>query len=442
MDKKLYDEDLEHNIITSMLLNNDCFERAIEKGIKKNDFYFRDTSRSFELMIDKNTNDPVAIMGWLDGEEKQSIKEAIQLHISDAPFDSWLELLLDKSAHRKLYSLSVEIPEIVSQEGTIETKIDQINSKIHENKVHKKFGSPQSVRDIIPTVIDSISNASTDQDKRIYTGFGRIDNDLQGFRNGDLVIIAGRPAMGKTTFALNIAANNLFKDKTVLVFSLEMTNEQLIKKMISADAEIHMQSFLTGGLTDDEWKKFNQSTAKFNDQHLYCYDVSPITIETLINKTKSIASSRKIDLIVIDYLQLLMTSSKAPSNSDSRAASMTYISNLLKGLAKEISCPLIALSQLNRGVEARVNDRRPILSDLRDSGSIEQDADLVLMLYRDGYYSDDPNDKSVEVICRKNRMGKVGTFNLCFEGAESRFYEAEMEAFGDIYNLDEVNSPI
>ena len=159
--------------------------------------------------------------------------------------------------------------------------------------------------------------------------------------------------------------------------------------------------FLTGGLTDDEWKKFNQSTAKFNDQHLYCYDVSPITIETLINKTKSIASSRKIDLIVIDYLQLLMTSSKAPSNSDSRAASMTYISNLLKGLAKEISCPLIALSQLNRGVEARVNDRRPILSDLRDSGSIEQDADLVLMLYRDGYYTDDPNDKSVEVICRK-----------------------------------------
>jgi replicative DNA helicase len=264
--------------------------------------------------------------------------------------------------------------------------------------------------------------------KLIKTGFKTIDNRLNGFKDGDLIVVAGRPGMGKTTWALNIATNNILNGKTVLVFSLEMTNEQLIKKIISSESGLSMKSLLTGNLTASEWNKFNSIEETLSASSLYVYDKSPITIETLVNKTKAIQSIKDIDLIVVDYLQLLMTSNKAPSNSDSRAASMTYISNLLKGLAKDVGCPVISLSQLNRGVEARV-DKRPVLSDLRDSGSIEQDADMVIMLYREEYY-DSLNTGLAEVIVRKNRLGETGDFNLAFDGATSKFLDPEEEAFG------------
>ena len=189
-----------------------------------------------------------------------------------------------------------------------------------------------------------------------------------------------------------------------------------------------MNTLLTGNLAEFEWDDFNQARKKIDDSNLFIYDKSPITIETLINKAKTIQAVQEIDLIVVDYLQLLMTSNKAPSNSDSRAASMSYISNLLKGLAKDIGCPLISLSQLNRGVEART-DKRPVLSDLRDSGSIEQDADMVIMLYRQEYY-DSLDTGLAEVIIRKNRLGETGDFELAFDGSKSKFLDAEEAAFG------------
>ena len=234
--------------------------------------------------------------------------------------------------------------------------------------------------------------------------------------------------MGKTTWALNIATENILKGKTVLIFSLEMTNEQLLKKIISSQSGLSMDTLITGNLAEFEWDDFNRAKEKIDSSNLYIYDKSPITIETLINKTKTIQAVQEIDLIVVDYLQLLMTSNKAPSNSDSRAASMTYISNLLKGLAKDIGCPLISLSQLNRGVEART-DKRPVLSDLRDSGSIEQDADMVIMLYRQEYY-DSLDTGLAEVIIRKNRLGETGEFELAFDGSKSQFMDAEEAAFG------------
>ena len=185
---------------------------------------------------------------------------------------------------------------------------------------------------------------------------------------------------------------------------------------------------LSGEMNQADWKVFTDFKKKLSQTNLYVYDKSPITIETMINKTKSIQAVKNIDLIVVDYLQLLMTSNKAPSNSDSRTASMTYISNLLKGLAKDIGCPLISLSQLNRGVESRT-DKRPVLSDLRDSGSIEQDADMVIMLYRGDYY-DSLETNNAEVIVRKNRMGELGDFELGFDGSLSKFLDPEDVAFG------------
>jgi replicative DNA helicase len=333
-----------------------------------------------------------------------------------------------KTANNKLLKLSKEIPEIVESRTTIEEKIDQVNQSLIDNKIIKNIGTPKPVSDILDSVEEEIRLAGTEDQNVISTGFGEIDEKIKGFKSGDLVIVAGRPGMGKTTWALNIASHNIFKGKTVLMFSLEMTNEQLIKKIISSDSGLTIDKMMSGGMSQTEWTTFREHKEKLSKTNLYVYDKSPITIETLINKTKSIQAVKDIDLIVVDYLQLLMTSNKAPSNSDSRTASMTYISNLLKGLAKDVGCPLISLSQLNRGVESRT-DKRPVLSDLRDSGSIEQDADMVIMLYRGDYY-DSLETGNSEVIVRKNRMGELGEFELGFDGSRSKFLDPADIAFG------------
>ena len=292
----------------------------------------------------------------------------------------------------------------------------------------RSFGTPKLAKEISKNIIDELSNPG-EKNNVIKTSFENVDDKIHGFKQGDLIIIAGRPAMGKTTFALNVATSNALAGKNVLIFSLEMTNEQLLKKVISSMSKVPMDNILKNSMSDTQKVDFMKAMKQIDETNLYIFDNSPITIETLINKTNSLAVSKKLDLIVVDYLQLLMTSSKAPTNSDSRAASMTYISNLLKGLAKQVSCPIIALSQLNRGVEGRT-DKRPVLSDLRDSGSIEQDADMVAMLYRDGYYTENHNDTSAEIIFRKNRLGDIGTYSLEFNPEISKFTTLLDDIFG------------
>ncbi|MDB9705195.1 replicative DNA helicase [Gammaproteobacteria bacterium] len=421
--------DLESNIIGSMILEGDQFHKAQESGLMPDDFEYRSYREIYQSMIEANSADIVTLTTKIRNPMViQDAKDSAINCISSAGFESWLRLMFDKTANNKLRNLATLIPEIVDEKGPIENKIDQINSILVENKITKNFGSPLVIADVMKSVKEEISNAKMMSKNLIPTGFDNIDKKIHGFKRGDLIIVAGRPGMGKTTWALNIAANNINKDKTVLVFSLEMTNEQLVKKIISAESDLSMDKLMTGNLTDDDWKKFNKVESDMSQKNFYVYDKSPITIETLINKAKTVQAVKNIDLIVVDYLQLLMTSSKAPANADSRAASMSYISNLLKGLAKDAGCPVIAVSQLNRGVEARV-DKRPILSDLRDSGSIEQDADMVFMLYRQEYY-DSLDSGMAEIICRKNRMGESGTFELGFDGALSKFVNSEDIAFG------------
>ena len=427
MDKEIYE--LEANLLGAMVLDHKRFMKAQEDGLLPEDFENTSYRKAYEVMIDNQASDIVTLRSNIsDDFVFDDIRQASAYCISTAGYSHWIKAMHDKTANNKLMQLSLKIPEIVDDKITIEQKVDQVNQLLIENKITKNTESPKSVKDILSVVKQELQDANLIEQKLIKTGFNNIDSRLNGFKDGDLIIVAGRPGMGKTTWALNIATNNILKGKTVLVFSLEMTNEQLIKKIVSSESGLSMKSLLTGNLTADEWNKFNSIEKTLSDSNLYVYDKSPITIETLVNKTKAIQSIKDIDLIVVDYLQLLMTSNKAPSNSDSRAASMTYISNLLKGLAKDVGCPVISLSQLNRGVEARV-DKRPVLSDLRDSGSIEQDADMVIMLYREEYY-DSLNTGLAEVIIRKNRLGETGEFNLAFDGATSKFLDPEEEAFG------------
>lgn len=427
MDKEIYE--LEANLLGAMVLDHKRFMKAQEDGLLPEDFENNSYKKAYEVMIDNQASDIVTLRNNIsDDFVFDDIRQASAYCISTAGYNHWIKAMHDKTANNKLMQLSLKIPEIVKDKITIEQKVDQVNQLLIENKITKNTESPKSVKDILTIVKKELQDSNLIAQKLIKTGFKTIDNRLNGFKDGDLIVVAGRPGMGKTTWALNIATNNILNGKTVLVFSLEMTNEQLIKKIISSESGLSMKSLLTGDLTPGEWNKFNSIEETLSASSLYVYDKSPITIETLVNKTKAIQSIKDIDLIVVDYLQLLMTSNKAPSNSDSRAASMTYISNLLKGLAKDVGCPVISLSQLNRGVEARV-DKRPVLSDLRDSGSIEQDADMVIMLYREEYY-DSLNTGLAEVIVRKNRLGETGDFNLAFDGATSKFLDPEEEAFG------------
>lgn len=421
--------ELEANTIGSMILDYGRFQEAQEKGLLPEDFEFLSYRQAYEIMIDKNANDIVTIRSNLkDDFAFKEVQEATAHCVSPAGFSSWLKLMHSKTANNKLLKLAREIPVIVEERTSIDEKVDRVNQLLIENKITKNTGAPKEARDILETVHAELMNAGTESQNIVRTGFQGIDSKIRGFKPGDLIIVAGRPGMGKTTWALNIASNNIYNGKNVLIFSLEMTNEQLIKKIISSESGISTDKMLSGELTSSDWKNFERSKERLSKCDLYIYDKSPITIETLVNKTKAIQAVKDIDLIVVDYLQLLMTSSKAPSTSDNRTASMTYISNLLKGLAKEIGCPVISLSQLNRGVESRP-DKRPVLSDLRDSGSIEQDADMVIMLYREDYY-DALETGNSEIIIKKNRMGETGTFELSFDGAMSKFVDPEDVAFG------------
>lgn len=421
--------ELEANIIGSMVLDYKRFQSAQEKGLMPDDFDVISYKNAYEIMIRENANDIVTIRTNMDNDIMfKEVQEASAYCVSSAGFDGWIDLMQDKSANNKLLRLAEEIPRIVGEKISIAEKIDTVNQLLIDNKITKNNGTPREIKDILETVHQELKNAGTNLQNIVKTGFTQIDKKIRGFKPGDLVIVAGRPGMGKTTWALNIATNNIFAHKNVLIFSLEMTNEQLIKKIVSSESGISIDKMDGGNLTASDWRLFEETKNKLSQSNLYVYDKSPITIETLVNKTKSIQAVRQIDLIIVDYLQLLMTTSKAPAGSDNRTASMTYISNLLKGLAKEIGCPLISLSQLNRGVESRP-DKRPLLSDLRDSGSIEQDADMVIMLYREDYY--DALDTGLsEVIVKKNRMGEMGTFELSFDGSLSKFIDPEDRAFG------------
>ena len=428
MDKEIYE--LEANLLGAMILEHKKFLKAQEEGVLPEDFETHSYRKAYEVMLETQASDIVTIREKIkDDFIFDDIRQAAGYCITPAGFSHWVKAMHDKTANNKLLRLAEKIPEIVDDKISIEEKVDQVNQLLISNKITTNTGAPVEISNILDVVKNELQNSDLLSQKLIKTGFKDIDKRIKGFKDGDLIIVAGSPGMGKTTWALNIATNNILAGKTVLVFSLEMTNEQLIKKIISSESGLSMDSLLTGNLTADQWNKFNTIEDQLSKTNLYVYDKSPITIETLINKTKAIQAIKDVDLIVVDYLQLLMTSNKAPSNSDSRAASMTYISNLLKGLAKDVGCPLISLSQLNRGVEART-DKRPVLSDLRDSGSIEQDADMVIMLYRQEYY-DSLDTGLAEVIIRKNRLGETGDFELAFDGAKSKFLDAEDAAFGE-----------
>jgi replicative DNA helicase len=257
----------------------------------------------------------------------------------------------------------------------------------------------------------------------VPTGFPRIDRLLGGLQRSDLIIVAGRPAMGKTSLALNIAHNAAIKSQRIAVFSLEMSNEQLVQRLIASETGISSHRLRTGKLQEDEWDKFAQATNILSEQHIFVDDTPSISAMQMRTKCRRLHAEHGLDLIIVDYLQLM----QGDRRSENRVQEISYISRMLKSLARELNVPVIAASQLSRAVEQR-HEKRPLLSDLRESGSIEQDADVVMFIYRDEVYNPETPMKNIaEVITSKHRHGPTGVVELYFEKELTRFRELERD---------------
>ena len=278
------------------------------------------------------------------------------------------------------------------------------------------------IKQVVLNALDKIEKASKSKGTvtGIPTGFIDLDYKLSGFQPSDFILIAARPSMGKTAFVLNIAQYMAFKkNKAVAIFSLEMSKEQLVNRLFSLESQVDAQSLRTGNMKDSDWEKLIEGAGIIGQSKLIIDDTPGISISELRSKCRKYKLEHGLDIIIIDYLQL-MTGSVGRS-SESRQQEVSDISRQLKGLARELNVPVVSLSQLSRAVESRP-DKRPMLSDLRESGAIEQDADVCMFIYRDDYYNPDTEDKNIaEIIIAKQRNGPVGTVNLAWLGEYTKF---------------------
>ena len=305
--------------------------------------------------------------------------------------------------------------------------MDQAERNILQITRSRKATEFKSSKEVISNVIQELTKlrSFSDHVTGIKTGYD-LDRMTNGFQRGDLIILAARPAMGKTAFALNLAMRAAqFNSGAIAIFSLEMPAEALMRRIISAHSEVESFKLRSGNMSDEDFNKINEAAGDLSGAKLFIDDSSNIKIAEIYSKCRKLKSEHGLDMVVIDYLQLISGSSR--SSGDNRQQEISEISRSLKGLAREMECPVIALSQLSRAVEQRPN-KHPMLSDLRESGSIEQDADIVMFLYREDYYNKDKTEEEqnlperTEVNIAKHRNGATGNVDLAFSKAISAFY--------------------
>ena len=304
----------------------------------------------------------------------------------------------------------------------LESIMEQTEKSMFQLLQRRTTGEYVPIKQVVLNALDRIEKASKNKGTvtGIPTGFIDLDYKLSGLQPSDFILIAARPSMGKTAFVLNIAQYMAFKkNKAVAIFSLEMSKEQLVNRLFSLESQVDAQSLRTGNMKDSDWEKLIEGAGIIGQSKLIIDDTPGISISELRSKCRKYKLEHGLDIIIIDYLQL-MTGSVGKS-SESRQQEVSDISRQLKGLARELNVPVVSLSQLSRAVESRP-DKRPMLSDLRESGAIEQDADVVMFIYRDEYYNKDSEfKKQAEIIIAKQRNGPVGTVNLAWLGEYTKF---------------------
>lgn len=434
--KQPYNMEAEQSVIGSMLMDRDAIA-TVNDMLTKDDFYNAQYGLLFEHMSALfKEGKPVDIVTLSNRLKENNVSEEIagMKYIGDildsvptsANAKYYAQIVADKALLRKMIKLNEDIEkdcylDTDDVDGLLEKAEQGVFQLIKERNGGSDF---TQIDKIIIDVIDQIEAASKMNTRvtGIPTGFIDLDNMLTGLHGSELILVAARPAMGKTAFVLNIAHEvAVKKKKTTAIFSLEMSKEQLVTRMIAMDSLVNSQKIMTGQLAEDEWDKIADSTETIAEAPLFIDDNSAITIADLRSKCRKLKQNNDLSLIIIDYLQLMSTT----KHVESRQQFISDMSRSLKVLARELDVPVIALSQLNRAVDSRP-DHKPVLADLRESGAIEQDADVVMFIYRDDYYNPDTEKKGIaDIIIAKQRKGSVGSVELVWLQDYTKFANKE-----------------
>src|SRR5471030_3160986 len=403
----------EQSVIGSMIIDKYAISKVLE-GLEEEDFYRDGHKAIYRTILEMFRNDIavdlLTLLEYLKStdtlERAGGVTYITELSSSvptTANLSAYIKIVSDKSTLRKLIKASTAIiEESYTNQSQVEDVVDIAEKKIFniaEKKTSKDFEPLSDVLERGFAQIEKLFN-NKGEITGVGSGFTDLDAKTSGFQSGDMILIAARPSMGKTTFALNIAEHAALREnKSVVIFSLEMSKEQLAYKLLCSEANVDMLKLRTGTLEDKDWENIAMAAGPLSKAKVYIDDTAGVTVMEMRSKCRRLKIEYGIDLIVIDYLQLM----SGGAGSDNRQQEVSEISRSIKALAKEMECPVIALSQLSRAPEQRA-DHRPMLSDLRESGSIEQDADIVMFLYRDEYYNKETEDKNMaECIISKQR---------------------------------------
>lgn len=413
----------EQSVVGSMLMGREAIMAASEM-LTTDDFYQHQYGVIFDAMVELfNEGKPVDLVTLQDRLKEKDlppeitsmefVRDLLNAVPTSANVRHYATIVSEKAVLRRLIKLSEEIEnECYLNKEPVEVILEETEKRMFKLLQQRNSGDYVPIRQVVMNTLENIERASKTKGNvtGLATGFTDLDYKTTGFQPSDFILVAARPSMGKTAFVLNIAQYMAFKkDKAVAIFSLEMSREQLMNRLFSMESKVDSQSLRTGNLKDEEWSKLIESAGIIGESNLIIDDTPGISIAEMRSKCRKYKLEHGLDIIIIDYLQLMTGSGRG---SDSRQQEISDISRSLKALARELNVPVVALSQLSRAVEQRT-DHRPMLSDLRESGAIEQDADVVMFIYRDDYYNKDSEDKGIaEIIIAKQRNGPIGTVNL------------------------------
>ncbi len=429
----------EQAVLASMLMSRDAVVTVADM-LTKDDFYQVQYGVIFDAMVElyhegtgidlitlterlKEKGVPETVYGI------ETMQELVSVVATSANVKQYAEIVKDRANMRRLIKLAESAAnDCYTLKASSGELLDHVENQILEMTQNNKDSDEITpIREVVDSVLRNVRKASKLKGNvtGVPTGFLDLDDMLTGLHGSELILVAARPAMGKTAFVLNIANYVILKtDIPVAIFNFEMNKEQLVQRMIAMDSQVNSQNIRTGSLQDEQWLKLYESSNIIGSTKLYIEDRSDMTIGDIRNKCRKLKQRYGVGLIIIDYLQLMSGNGR----TDSRQQEVSEISRGLKVLAKELDVPIIALSQLSRAVETRPGDHRPMLSDLRESGSIEQDADVVMFIYREDKYKDDlpEEDKNkAEIIVAKQRNGATGTIRLGWQGEFTKFVNLE-----------------
>ena len=434
-----YSAEAEQAVLGAMIMSRDAIQAASEILLPE-DFYQQKFALLYSTILELTNEGKVVDIVTLQDRLKTKdvpqdmsslsfISQIARSVPTAANVRHYADIVKEKAIKRRLIAAAEKIEnQCYLDREDLDSVLDSSEKQVFEISQNRRTSEFENIRDVVLRAIDNIEAASKSKGSvtGVATGFYELDYKLAGLQNSDLILLAARPSMGKTALALNIAEYVVTKLRVpTAFFSLEMSKIQLVNRLISMDSRVQAQSIRTGQLTDNDWTAITDSARKLSGSTLFIDDTPSISVSELRSKCRKLKLEHGLGLIIIDYLQLMTaTTGKA---SESRQQEISEISRSLKAIAREVNCPVLALSQLSRAVEGRP-DKRPMLSDLRESGAIEQDADVVMFIYRDEYYNHDSEKKGIaEVIIGKQRNGPTGTVELGAQLEYTRFYNLARE---------------